>query len=307
MPTIREAYLQGVEHLRASGSVEPAIEAEVLLRHALQWNRTVLYTRWETPIEPELFSRYQELLEARATGRPVHYILGEREFMSLTFAVDERVMIPRPETEILVEFVINTFRGSPGPRTPDPGPRQLVIVDVGTGSGCIAVSLAHYLPQARVYATDISRPAIQVATENARRHGVAERVAFLEGDLLAPLPKHLLRNVDVIAANPPYVSAAKAPMLAREIREFEPAVAVVAPGEATSVHLQLIKQASRWLRSGGLLAMEVAAGQADAVRGAVIRDGRYGAVRVLPDLEGIERVMVANRRESTDSEGVATG
>jgi len=293
MPTIREVYLLGVEHLRASGSVEPAIEAEVLLRHALQWNRTVLYTRWETPIEPEPFSRYQELLEARATGRPVHYILGEREFMSLTFAVDERVMIPRPETEILVEFVINTFRGSPGPRTPDPGPRQLVIIDVGTGSGCIAVSLAHYLPQARVYATDISRPAIQVATENARRHGVAERVAFLEGDLLAPLPKHLLRNVDVIAANPPYVSVAEAPMLAREIREFEPTVAVVAPGEATAVHLQLIKQAPRWLRSGGLLAMEVAAGQADPVRGAVIRDGRYGDVLVLPDPGGVPRIVSA--------------
>lgn len=295
MPTIREVYLLGVEHLRASGSVEPAIEAEVLLRHALQWNRTVLYTRWETPIEPEPFSRYQELLEARATGRPVHYILGEREFMSLTFAVDERVMIPRPETEILVEFVIDTFRGSPGPRTPDPGPRQLLIIDVGTGSGCIAVSLAHYLPQARVYATDISRPAIQVATENARRHGVAERVAFLEGDLLAPLPKHLLRNVDVIAANPPYVSVAEAPMLAREIREFEPTVAVVAPGEATAVHLQLIKQAPQWLRAGGLLAMEVGVGQADLVRESADRHGAYHEIVVLPDLAGVERIVVARR------------
>jgi release factor glutamine methyltransferase len=286
MPTIHQAYLFGVEHLRASGSVEPAIEAEVLLRHALQWNRTVLYTRWETPIEPELFSRYQELLEARATGRPVHYILGEREFMSLTFAVDERVMIPRPETEILVEHLIETYKERA---------RQLVMVDVGTGSGCIAVSLAHYLPQARVYATDISRPAIQVATENARRHGVAERVAFLEGDLLAPLPKHLLRNVDVIAANPPYVSAAEAPMLAREIREFEPAVAVVAPGEATAVHLQLIKQAPQWLNAGGLLAMEVGVGQADLVRENADRHGAYHEVVVVPDLAGIGRIVVARR------------
>ena len=295
MPTIRQAYLFGVEHLRASGSVEPAIEAEVLLRHALQWNRTVLYTRWETPIEPKLFSHYQELLEARATGRPVHYILGEREFMSLTFAVDERVMIPRPETEILVEFVINTFRGSPGPRTPDPGPRRLVIVDVGTGSGCIAVSLAHYLPQARMYATDISGPAIQVATENARRHGVAERVVFLEGDLLAPLPKHLLGSVDCLVANPPYVSAAEAPMLAREIREFEPAVAVVAPGEATAVHQQLITQAPQWLNAGGLLAMEVGVGQADLVRENADRHGAYHEVVVVPDLAGIGRIVVARR------------
>ncbi|HET6781085.1 MAG TPA: peptide chain release factor N(5)-glutamine methyltransferase [bacterium] len=295
MPTIREAYLLGVEHLRASGSVEPAIEAEVLLRHALRWDRTALYTRWETALESEQFTRYQGLLESRAAGRPVHYIVGEREFMGLMFAVDQRVLIPRPETEILVEHVINRFRGSPEPQTPNPEPRQLVIVDVGTGSGCIAVSLAHHLPPAHVYATDISEAALQVAKENARRHGVAERVVFLAGDLLTPLPRQLLGNIDVIAANPPYVPAGEAPMLAREIRDFEPAVAIFAPGEATSVHTRLIEQAPRWLRSGGLLTMEV--GQADTVRASIIRDGRYGDVQVLPDLGGTPRVVSARTQK----------
>lgn len=251
----------------------------------------MLYTRWEIALESEQFSRYQGLLESRAAGRPVHYIVGEREFMGLTFAVDERVMIPRPETEVLVEYLIQHF-GNPQARKRANGQAPLA-VDVGTGSGCIAVSLAHYLPSAHVYAIDISEAALQVAKENARRHGVAERVVFLAGDLLAPLPQRLLGDIDVIAANPPYVPEGEAPMLAREIREFEPAVAIFAPGEATDVHTRLIEQAPRWLRSGGLLAMEVAAGQADTVRASVIRDGRYADVQVLPDLGGVPRVVSA--------------
>jgi release factor glutamine methyltransferase len=298
MPNVREAYLQGVELLRASGSAEPAIEAEVLLRHALQWNRTVLYTRWETLIEPEPFARYQELLEVRGSGRPVSYILGEREFMGLTFAVDERVLIPRPETETIVEYLIREFSG----RVPREGgnavSREPVIVDIGTGSGCIAVSLAHYLPQAQVYATDISAAALQVAAGNARRHGVANRVVFLEGDLLTPLPQNLLGHVDGIVANPPYVPVSEAPVVAREIREFEPAVAVFVSGEGTAVHDRLIEHAPRWLRSGGLLALEVAAGQAHRVLGAVTRSGQYTAIQVAPDLSGIERVVVARATES---------
>jgi release factor glutamine methyltransferase len=310
MPNVREAYLQGVELLRASGSAEPAIEAEVLLRHALQWNRTVLYTRWETLIEPEPFARYQELLEVRGSGRPVSYILGEREFMGLTFAVDERVMIPRPETELLVEFVIETFKKPAGVGSREPGrdnraddsrlppPDSRLLVDVGTGSGCIAVSLAHYLPQAQLYATDISAAALQVAAGNARRHGVASRVVFLEGDLLTPLPQNLLGHVDGIVANPPYVPVSEAPVVAREIREFEPAVAVFVSGEGTAVHDRLIEHAPRWLRSGGLLALEVAAGQAHRVLEAVTRSGQYTAIQVAPDLSGIERVVVARATES---------
>lgn len=293
LTSVREAYLFGVEHLRARGSVEPAIEAEVLLRHALQWNRTALYTRWETRIDPEQFARYQKLLEIRGSGRPVHYIIGEREFMGLTFFVDERVMIPRPETETLVEHLIKELSGPVAGRRDNAITRGVVIIDMGTGSGCIAVSLAHLLPGARVYATDISQAALQVAIENARRHGVAHRVVFLEGDLLGPLPEDLQENVDVIAANPPYVPASEAPTLPREIREFEPAVAVLTPGEGIGVHARLIDQSLQWLRSDGLLVMEVGAGQADLVRAAVIRDGRYAEIQVLHDLRGVSRVVSA--------------
>lgn len=235
---------------------------------------------------PSALANYRRVLEIRTTGRPVPYITGEREFMSLSFAVDERVMIPRPETEVLVEFLIREFSET----------GEVVVVDVGTGSGCIAVSLARYLLRARVYATDISAAALDVAAQNARRHHVTDRVVLLLGDLLSPLPRHLEGQVQGIACNPPYVPMSLAPTLAREIREFEPADAVFSPGDGTVMHSRLIEQTPRWLRAGGVLAMEVAAGQAQSVRGLVAQDRRYSGVRVLPDLAGIERVVVAQRQ-----------
>lgn len=228
-------------------------------------------------------------MEIRSTGRPVPYIIGKREFMSLAFAVDERVMIPRPETEILVEFFIENLSAV----------RQLVVVDVGTGSGCIAVSLAHYLPHARVYATDISAAALEIAAQNAQRHNVADRVVLLEGDLLSPLPHHLDGQVQAVASNPPYIPVSQAPDLASEIRDFEPAEAVFSPGEGTVMHSRLIEEAPRWLCAGGMLAMEIAAGQAEPVRNRVAQDNRYDRVRSLSDLAGIERVVVAWRRHAT--------
>lgn len=209
--------------------------------------------------------------------------------MSLAFAVDERVMIPRPETEILVEFLIENLSAV----------RQFVVVDVGTGSGCIAVSLAHYLPQARVYATDISAAALEIAAQNAQRHNVADRVVLLEGDLLSPLPHHLEGQVQAVASNPPYIPVSQAPDLASEIRDFEPAEAVFSPGEGTVMHSRLIEEAPRWLCAGGMLAMEIAAGQAEPVRNRVAQDNRYDRVRSLSDLAGIERVVVAWRRHAT--------
>ncbi len=312
MPTIREAYLQGREHLAASGSVEAAIEAEVLLRHALRLDRAGLYMRWDQSMPGEAWDRYRRLLDDRATGRPVPYITGQREFMGLSFAVDERVMIPRPETEVLVEFVAKSLterasgRGHRAPdqtdmdhgaRSPKPGAR-LVIVDVGTGSGCIAVSLAHLLPRATVFATDVSAEALEVARANAVRHGVDGRITFLRGDLLNPLPPDLAGRVDGVVSNPPYVPLAQRDALAREIRDFEPQVAVFAEGGGTAVHRRLIAEAPRWLAPSGLLAMEVALGQADAVAGLMRLDGTYATVRILPDYSTIPRVVAGTLRRS---------
>jgi len=279
--TVKEAYLLGREHLTASGSMEPAVEAEMLLRFVLGVDRARLYTHWDGAMPEVSWARYQSLLEERAGGRPVHYIVGEREFMGLAFAVDERVMIPRPETELLVEFAATRLRDRARP----------VIVDVGTGSGCIAVSLAHLLPGARGYATDLSSSALDVAAANAARHRVADRVTVLQGDLLDPLPAELRGRVDAVLSNPPYVPEDRAPEFPREIRDFEPREAILAAGDGTGYHRRLAVSAPVWLGPDGMLAMEVGLGQAPAVVRMLGESGRYASVGVERDGAGIGRVV----------------
>jgi len=331
--TVREAYLQGREHLAASGLPEAAIEAEMLLRHTLQWDRARLYTCWEVSLPGVAWDGYRRLLDERATGRPVHYIVGQREFLGLTFAVDERVMIPRPETEVLVEFVAEWLRGREPPRSlrslgaergnapfdalrslraldsPEPAAEgheraakrrveweRDVIVDVGTGSGCIAVSLARQLPSAVVYATDVSADALAVARTNAVRHSAGGRIVFLEGDLLGPMPPSCAGRVAAVVSNPPYVPASLRDTLAREISGFEPPLAVFVDGDGIAMHRRLIADAPRWLAISGLLAMEVGSGQAEAVLEAMRRDGRYAGIIALPDYGGIPRVVAGVRQ-----------
>lgn len=283
---VKDAFLAGREHLAASGSAESSIEAEVLLRRAAGWDRTALYTHWESALPGEVWERYRTLLDDRARGRPVHYIVGEREFMGLSFLVDERVLIPRPETEVLTEAVIDFLTET----------RSLVVVDVGTGSGCIAVSIAHAVPQATVLATDISTAALDVAGENARRHGVSDRVELLAGNLLDPLPPAHAGRIDAIVSNPPYVPPAVFASLPREIREYEPAVAVAGVGDGLDIHRALAQSARHWLRPGGLLALEVGAGQAPTLRAFLEVHGDFSSPSVLTDYAGIERVVTAHRK-----------
>ncbi len=299
--TIHEGYLWGREHLAASGSAEAAIEAEVLLRHVLGLDRAGLYIQWKQSLSEEAWGRYRRLLEERATGRPVHYIVGQREFMGLLFTVDERVMIPRPETEALVEYVIRAARTTDAPflraRDRRTEPRSdVVVVDVGTGSGCIAVSVAHFLPEATVFAIDISEDALMVARSNAIRHGVDRQIQWLHGDLLSPLPVDMRGRVDVVVSNPPYVSRGQREGLPREIRDFEPSGAVLVDGDGTAVHRRLIAEAPFWLAEGGLLVMEVGFCQADSVADAVRQDRRYATVSIVPDYAGIPRVVAATRQ-----------
>lgn len=286
----------GREHLAASGSGEAPIEAEVLLRHVLQLDRAALFARWDRPIPEDAWRRFRSVLDERATGRPVPYIVGQREFMGLPFAVDERVMIPRPETEVLVEVVLDALQshaGMPGPRSVVPGPQ--CVVDVGTGSGCIAIALARRHAHVKIYAIDVSDDALEVARVNAARHEVRDQVEFLSGDLLTPLPPQFQGRVDAIVSNPPYVPRAQRDALPREIRDFEPELAVFIEGDGLAAHRSLITNAPRWLRSSGLLAMEVGVGQADAVSAAMRADGRYGHIRIVADYSGAPRVVAGER------------
>ena len=284
--TVREAYLWGREHLTACGLPEAALEAEVLLRCVLGLDRAQLYVRWSAPVPADAFARYVQLLEQRAARRPVAYLTGQREFFGLNFQVDERVLVPRPETEHLVEAVLQETRDVASP----------VYVDVGTGSGAVAVALAVARPDATVYATDLSEEALAVGFSNVRRHGVTGRVHLLCGDTLAPLRQAGVR-AHAVASNPPYVPPRARGELPPEVLA-EPTLAVFAPGpRGVELHERIARESQEVLQPGGVLALEVAAkwDQASQVARFLQQLG-YCRVRTLRDLAGLERVVVARWR-----------
>ena len=226
-------------------------------------------------------------LIARRVGRePLQYILGTQEFCGLEFTVNPAVLIPRPETELLVEYVTQRIRAD----------RPATIVDVCTGSGCIAVAIARMRPHARVIATDLSGPALNVARQNAIRLGVSERITWLEGDLLGPLVEHELEGqVDVIVSNPPYIPELDWATLQPEVRLFEPRGALVAGPQGTELHERLLREADRYLSPGGAVIMEIGAGQARAMRRIVEQTPGYRFHRLVLDEAGLERVVIVER------------
>jgi release factor glutamine methyltransferase len=288
---VAEAWMAGREHLSALGIDEAGITAEVLLRHALHFSRTELYLAWDRPVGADAWARYQDLLASRARGRPVAYITGHREFMGLEFQVDERVLIPRPETEVLVETVLDVLREIAAP----------AVADIGTGSGAIAVTVAVLRPDATVVAADLSVDALDVARANAARHGVADRVRFLRGDLLDPVIDAGCR-LDAVACNPPYVPPDAAATLPREIRDFEPRLAIVAPGGEEGLYVRLARGAPTVLKPGGWLVVEVAAGQAPRVVELLERVSMYESVHVRPDGLGWDRAVAARVRSAAAPE-----
>lgn len=226
------------------------------------------------------------MVERRVGREPLQYILGTQEFCGLEFDVNPAVLIPRPETELLVEYVAQRI----------PAERQATIVDVCTGSGCIAVAIARLRPRARVIATDLSNPSLAVARQNATRHEVCERITWLEGDLLRPLAeKGLEGRIDVIVSNPPYIAEADWTTLQPEVRLFEPRGALVAGPQGTELHERLLQEAGRYLSPGGALIMEIGAGQARAMRGIVEQIPGYRFHRLVYDEAGLERVVIIER------------
>jgi len=257
----------------ASVSETPRLEAEVLLAHVTGLTPTAILARLERLLAPDEKARYNELLARRAAGVPLPYLTGRMEFYGLEFTVTPDVLIPRPETEVLVEQAL-----ARNPRT---------VVDGGTGSGCIAIALAVHLPQARVWATDISRAALRVAVDNAQRHGVADRILFIQADLLSPLRG----PVDLIVSNPPYVAEEEWPALPASVREYEPRQALDGGPGGLMVIRRLLKGAPRLLRPGGTLLVEIGAGQGDRAT-ALARSSTPGArVRIHSDLAGRDRVL----------------
>jgi release factor glutamine methyltransferase len=271
VPATAGEVLQAARVRLAAVTTHPRRDAEILLSHALGCARVDLFAHPERVLSQAEGERFESLLQRRLAFEPMQYILGEQEFFGLLFEVTPDVLIPRPETEHLVEAVLRLKEKS-------------VILDVGTGSGAIAIALAYRLPESRVTAVDISPAALGVARRNARRHGVDHRITFLESDLLASVEAEF----DVVVSNPPYV--AEIEVLEPQVDRYEPHSALYAGPTGLEIYQRLIPQARKHLRPGGWLLMEMGFGQSDALQH-LLRD--WCRVSVLKDLQGIPRIVQA--------------
>lgn len=288
--TAKEALKEVRAQLTPRSGDGARVEAELLLSSVLGIPRVELYIDAQRELTPAEEKQLEAMVAERLTGKPVQYILGLAEFYGLPFRVDPRVLIPRPETEVLVEVMLNFFKEHGLARSP------LVIVDLGTGAGNMAITLAKLLPQARLYATDISSEALEVARKNAEENQVKEQLIFLAGDLFEPLQDlNLGGKVDAFVSNPPYVREIEWPILPAEVREFEPKAALYSPGSGTFFHKRIIQKAPEYLKSGGGVFLEVAAGQTEEVKHFFQKTPGYRDIRVLKDLGGIDRVVWARR------------
>lgn len=280
--TVLELLRWTTAHFDAKGIDTPRLDAEVLLAHALGVRRLDLYLRFEQPVNAEERARYRELVSQRVGERvPVSLLVGSKEFWSLSFKIDRNVLTPRPDTEILVEAGLA--------RLPDAA-REWKVLDVGTGSGAIAISLAHERPRARLTATDISSKALQVARTNADELRVGENIRFLEGSLFEPLEGELF---DLIVSNPPYLAKSTAGALAPELAH-EPELALFGGEDGYAVLRPFAAQVKERLEPGGWVVVEVDPGQVEAVSGWFSESGLI-EVESLRDLAGRPRVVVARR------------
>ena len=285
--TIDELLSTGTHYLHEHGCGSARLDAELLLAALLKKNRTELLTKAEESLADEVCSRYQDFITQRGAAKPVAYLTGEKEFMSLNFKVNPDVLIPRPDTEIVVEHLLSRLRSRNG---------IIHGVDIGTGSGCIAISICHYLPNVQMAATDISAPAIRVAQENAKRLGVIERISFFQSELFSEFGFYKINqnSQDFIVSNPPYIPCSELNSLMADVLH-EPRTALDGGESGLDFFQQLISGAPFYLKQGGLLALEIGAGQAEALKKIFAASGRYNAPEVYPDLQGHSRAIIAER------------
>jgi release factor glutamine methyltransferase len=280
-----------------------ALASELLLMHTLGRDRAWIYAHPEHELEATAREKYFALIAQRAGGIPTQHITGRQEFWGLDFEVAPAVLIPRPETEHVIEVALERLGIAVGS---DIAGREekLRIADVGTGSGCIAIALAHELPQAHITATDISAAALEVARRNAKRHGVAERIEFIECDLLdlashqSPATSHQSLTFDLIASNPPYIGRLEAAALPREVREHEPEAALFGGEIGTEIYRPLIAQAASLLKPGGILVLELGFNSAEYVS-SLLDAPKWTSVAITNDLAGIGRIASARRKQRT--------
>lgn len=286
--SIADTLKLATERLRAAGVPNDVLDAQTLLAEALGRDRTYLIVNFKQELSEEILETYEALIARRATGEPLQYIVGHQEFFGLEFEVTPDVLIPRPETELIVEETIRLVHEIAASRSG----WQPLIVDVGTGSGCMAVTLAREIGDARVMATDISMAALRVAQRNAARYGLLERIKFVACDLLTALAE--APHADFIISNPPYVVEREMATLQREVRDWEPHVALTDFADGLNFYRRLLSDAPARLKPGGFLICEMGYSQAEAIT--AMRDERvWQPPRLLADLQGIPRTLVLQR------------
>jgi len=269
----------------------PRLNAELLLAHSLTLNREELYVRLHRELKEGEKGALERLIQRRSSGEPLQYILGKQEFWSINFKVDHRVLIPRPETELLVEQSLRILSEKTFEQNPS-------VLEIGTGSGAIAIALAKEVTHIFLVATDISRDALVLAKENAASAGVQDRIQFVNSDLLGSFqPSRERRAFDLILSNPPYIVQSEIGSLAKEVRNFEPVIALDGGKDGLKFYRRLVSQTPSSLREGGWLLLEVGQGQAERVAEQIRERGTFLEPEILADLAGIERVVKAQKME----------
>jgi release factor glutamine methyltransferase len=287
--TIGDLRRDAVKRLLAAGIEEAEIEADLLLAHLFRCSRAQLVLARNQQVSPPTQSHFENLLARRLLREPLAYIFGEWEFWSLPFEVSPAVLIPRPETELLLETALPALKANRG------GQRLL---DLGTGSGVIPVVLALEIPEAKIYALDCSLSALRIAKANARRHGVAARIHFLASDWLGGIRRQ--RFFDAVLANPPYIASSALAGLEPEVRDFEPHLALTSGVDGLDSITLLSIQITSILKPGGRLFMEIGFDQEEGARGLLQASGQYGDIQVKRDLAGHPRILQATLKEKKD-------
>ncbi|MBI5167293.1 MAG: peptide chain release factor N(5)-glutamine methyltransferase [candidate division NC10 bacterium] len=303
--TVASALRWAVEVLAEAGVETPRLDAECLLAHAVGLSRLGLYTSRAKALDPVWVEAFEELVGRRAGREPLAYILGEREFWSLSIKVGPSVLIPRPETEVLVETALerlrqltvhsSQFTEKNKDHQPSAISHQPIVVEIGTGSGAISIALAQELPEVYFYATELSPEAIQVASENIERYSLSSRVLLLQGDLFSPLSLLGLEgNVDMVVSNPPYIPRGHLSLLPPEVL-FEPVEALDGSVDGLYFHKRIIIESPRFLKPGGWLALEIGADQGRAVTCLLEDSKEYRGIEVVQDYAGKDRVVLAQK------------
>jgi release factor glutamine methyltransferase len=281
--TVFEILNWSTDFLRDHRIENPRLNAELILAHSLHLNREKVYIHLQHPLDEKEKEELERLIRRRISGEPLQYILGNQEFWSIDFKVDPRVLIPRPETELLVEQAFLILSETYFQRRP-------YVLEIGTGSGALAISLAKEVKDIVLLASDISRDALILAKENAKSAGVLDQIEFVNGDLFGPV-RLFSETFDLILSNPPYITRSEIKKLAKEVKDYEPIVALDGGEDGLNFYRRISSQAHSYLRKGGWLLLEVGQGQGRKVTEMFEQGGHFNAPKLIKDFSGIERVV----------------